>query len=322
MTSDRILIVDGLNAFIRSWTVVPQMDINGNHVGGIVGFIRSLKAIMRDVKPSRVIIAWDGKGGSQKRRSVYAEYKAGRKPRTNREYDFGETPEQSQINLKSQYSKLRHYIDSLGITQIDIDDIEADDVIGYLCCHIWPSIDKVIMSTDRDFLQLVDNHTLVYSPTKKLFYTASVIRETFNVLPENFIYMKALIGDTSDNIKGFKGIGEKTVVKLFPFFSDRQTDANEIIEYAKNNINKNKKYRDIAEGRDVFIGNIQLMQLTTPNISSQSIRKIKYAVDKSLNTPVMSAFKLALLRDGIQITDVDLFQVLEEYRIRSMRGSI
>lgn len=319
MTNKRILIVDGLNIFIRNWAVVPQMDLNGNHVGGIIGFIRSIKAIMRDVRPSKIVVVWDGKGGSQKRRGVYAEYKAGRKPKVNREYDFGETLEQSQNNLREQYLKLRQYLESLKLIQIDIEDIEADDVIGYLCKHVWFDLNKVVMSSDKDFLQLVDQNTLIYSPTKKLFYTSQILHETYGVIPENFIYMKALIGDASDNIKGFNGIGEKTVIKLFPFLGERQSSVEEIIEYAKNNVGVNAKYKAIVDGCGVFITNVQLMQLTVPNISSQSIRAIKYTLEKPKEEPIMSAFKLALLRDGIQITDTDFFPVFEEYHIRSKK---
>lgn len=320
MTKDRILIIDGLNTFIRNWAVVPQMNLNGEHVGGVVGFLRSVKSLIRDAKPTRCIVVWDGKGGSQKRRGIYAEYKAGRKPRVNREYDFGESPEQSHRDLQAQYAKAKAYTELLGITQIEIEGIEADDVIGYLCRSVYQDTDKVVVSTDRDFLQLVDRHTLVYSPTKKLYFTANVVKEIHHVIPENFIYLKALMGDGSDNIKGIKGIGEKTAVKLFPFLAERQSSLEEVVKYAEANLDKNPKYRAVYDQRDVLIGNVGLMQLTTPIISPQSAAAIRYSLRPSETKYMMSEVKLSLLRDGIQLTDSDFFAVFKEYHIRSQNG--
>lgn len=320
MTKDRILIIDGMNTFIRCWAVVPQMSTNGDHVGGIIGFLRSIKANIRDARPTRTIIVWDGKGGSQQRRGVYAEYKAGRKPRVNREYDFGESPEDSKRDMGEQLLRARQYTELLGISQIEIDAIEADDVIAYLCRHLYQDTDKVVVSTDRDFLQLVDRHTLVYSPSRKLYFTAAVVKEKHLVIPENFIYVKALMGDASDNIKGIGGIGEKTAVKLFPFLAERPSSLEEVIEYARTNQDKKPKYKAVYDGREVLNGNVQLMQLTMPIISAQSVAAIRYSLRPTETKFVMSEVMLLLLRDGIQLTDSDFFSTFKEYHVRSKNG--
>ena len=83
--NNSILIIDGMNTFIRNFIVVPSMDTNGEPNGGVIGFLRSLKFLIREFKPSKVVIVWDGEGGSKKRRNIYIDYKSGRKPRTNRE---------------------------------------------------------------------------------------------------------------------------------------------------------------------------------------------------------------------------------------------
>jgi DNA polymerase I len=322
MTSDRILIVDGLNTFLRTWSVVPEMDSNGDPIGGVIGSLRSIKCVMRDACPTKVVVAWDGKGGSQKRRGIFAEYKAGRKPRVNREYSGMESYEESQRNLRTQYLKLREYLSFVGVHQIEIEGTEADDVVGYLCRQVYDLTDKVVVSTDKDFLQLVDSHTIVYSPTMKLYYTAPVVREKWMVLPENFVYLKALMGDPSDNIRGIGGVGPKTAVKLFPFLAERPSSIDEIVEHARANENKNPKYRSIIAGRELLIGNVQLMQLSTPTIGAQSAMAIRHALEKEEAKFVMSELKIAFLRDGIQLKDSDFFQVFNEYRLRSQQQGV
>jgi DNA polymerase-1 len=310
----KILIIDGLNLFIRTWAVVPEMNINGDHVGGLTGFLRTMKIVMRDTKPSLVIVAWDGQGGSTKRRGIYAEYKAGRKPRVNREYEF-DSPADSLKNMNFQQIKLKNYLSLIGVAQIEVEMCEADDIIGYLCRHVFCDTDKVVVSSDKDFLQLIDDHTLIYSSSKKLYFSAELLMKSYGVLPENFIYMKALMGDPSDNIKGIKGIGEKTVVKMFPFVSERQTSLDEIILHATNNITKNAKFEAVVNSKEILIENVKLMQLISPIISSQSIRAIKYALESENTFFKISDFKLCLLKDGIRITDADFFSVIREYQL-------
>lgn len=321
-TSERLLIIDGLNMFIRNWVVVPQMNSNGDPIGGVTGFLRSLKSIMRDVKPTKIIVVWDGEGGASRRRGIYSEYKAGRKPRLNRQHGELESVEASQENMRLQHSKIRQYLDLLGVVQIEISDIEADDVIGFLASQLCSDTDKVVVSSDKDFLQLVDAHTLIYSPTKKIYYTAKVLHEQYGIMAENFIYMKALMGDKSDNIRGIKGVGEKTVMKLFPFLGDTISTLEDIFLYAEKNIKKSPRYKDILDSRALLIENVMLMQLSSPVISGQAVRVIKHALEPSEVKFTLSEFKLSLLRDGIQFTDFDFIPVFNEYKIRSKRGNV
>lgn len=319
MTPNRILIVDGTNFFIRHYVVNPSMNDNGDSVGGVIGFLRGIKNLIKEVRPTQVIVVWDGQNGSLKRRSLYKEYKAGRKPRVNRSYDFGQSPEQSAQDMVAQNARVRRCVDLLGIPQIEVDSIEADDVIGYLC-YVYEKTDKVLVSTDKDFLQLVDTHTLVYSPSKKVYFTASVVKEKHFVIPKNFIYLKALVGDASDNIKGIKGIGEKTVIKLFPFLAEKESSLEEIVAHAQTHMDKNPKMKAVYEGREVLSANVQLMQLSTPIISLQSTASIKHAILPNSVQFVPTEIKITLIRDGIQLTDNDFFQVFKEYHTRAQNG--
>lgn len=319
MGKPRVLIVDGLNTFIRNWAVNPTMDMNGGHVGGMIGCLRSIKNLVRDTKCTKAIVAWDGKGGSRKRRGIYSEYKAGRKPRVNRQLDF-DSIEESQKNLWMQHALTRKYLEMLGVCQIEVEDCEADDVISVLCAFVYDQVQKVIVSTDRDFWQLINADTVVYSPTKKLYYGAGEIKEETGVLSCNYIYIKAISGDSSDNIQGIKNLGPKTVTKFFPFLGEKESSLEEIKAAAQVLVPTGKREKELLkallEQWDVIITNVKLMQLANPIISPQSVRSIRYQVEKDAALVNASAIKLALLRDNIQLTDQDFFMVFNEYRAR------
>jgi len=312
----KILIVDGLNIFIRSFVVVPSMDINGEPIGGLVGFIKSLKAQMREVQPDRVVIAWDGEGGSQRRRGVMADYKEGRKVRLNREYDM-ESPEASRENMQSQLKRLKQFLDLLGCIQIEVNDIEADDVIAFLCKFVYPDVEKVVMTSDRDMLQLVDERTLVYSPTKKIYWTSREMKEKMNVLPVNYIFVKSLMGDASDNVKGLGGIGEKTALKLFPFLSEHESSLEEIKIHVEANVDKSAKYKSILAQWDQLLENYHLMQLSNPIISAQSARTVRISALDQKPGFNFTELRLEFMKHGIQVIDSDLFQVFKLYQLRT-----
>jgi 5'-3' exonuclease len=316
--SEHVLVVDGTNNFLRCFVVVPQLDVNGEHVGGVVGFIRSLKSIVRETKPTRVVVVWDGQGGSRYRRGIFADYKAGRKPRTNRSMDLY-SPEQSQRNMESQKAKAKQYLSVLGILQVEYDNIEADDAIAYLCRFVFSDVDKTIVSTDRDFYQLVDNKTIVYSPTKKLYVTSQYMSESLKILPENYIYAKAILGDGSDNLEGVGGFGPKTMGKLFPVLGERPTNLEELSAIAREKADEVPKLKKFLESLEHLKQNIQLMQLSSPVISTQAGSYIR---SMALGRPEFrfTEMRISLMKDGIQLTDADLFSVFREYEARA-RGA-
>lgn len=312
----RVLIIDGMNLFIRCFVVVPTLDADGKSIGGLTGFLKSMKNMVKDSLPDKIIVAWDGEGGSRRRRGIFSEYKAGRKVRLNREADL-ETQDESFENINSQMTRLKTLLNLLGVIQIEIPDIEADDVIALLSKHILPDEQKVIFTSDRDMLQLVDSNTTVYSPTKKIYWTSTEIREKIGVLPENYIWVKCLMGDGSDNIKGIGGIGEKTAVKLFPFLAERETTLEQIFEFCELNVTKSSKYKSILDQREHLKENVKLMQLSSPVISPQSARIIRLAALEQKPRFVFTEFKLQLIRDGIQVIDSDTLAVFQGYKFRT-----
>ena len=144
------------------------MDPKGNMIGGAVGFLKSLQKSCNDFDADEIIIAWDGQGGSQKRKDMDKGYKAGRKPvRFNRRmFELSDTEQEN--NKAYQHVRLMEYLNEMPIIQLIIDYVEADDIIAYLNGHDkYRDYNKYIISSDRDFFQLVGERTSLYRPIQK-----------------------------------------------------------------------------------------------------------------------------------------------------------
>ena len=167
--NDHILLIDGLNTFIRAFSVNPSLNEDGSHVGGLVGFLKSVRFAVNKFKPTRCIIVFDGKGGSKPRQKIYSQYKAGRKVRSrlNRNVDWATNPQDEHESMKLQIGRLIEYLEHLPLTLLALDKLEADDIISYVTNVTLKESKTTIMSTDKDFLQLVSPRVSLYSPTKK-----------------------------------------------------------------------------------------------------------------------------------------------------------
>lgn len=278
--NSKVLIIDGMNTFIRSWTTNPAMNENGEHVGGVVGSLNSIGFQIRLFNPTRVIVIFDGKGGSQNRRKIYEGYKSDRgnnRFRVNRQYPEMMTEEDESVSLKRQLISLVDILDYLPITTMIFDGIEADDAIAYISTELTKEGDEcVIASTDKDFLQLIDTKTKVYSSTKKKFYDRDVFFEEWGMYPQNFLLFRTLDGDVSDNVPGVKGCGLKTVLKRFPQLKeDRYIDFDEFFKICEENSGKSKIYDDILSNKDIVLRNKQIMSLSEPSISIHDRLKVK-----------------------------------------------
>ena len=240
--NDSVLLIDGLNTFIRVFSAIPTTNEDGVHIGGIVGFLRSIGYTINMVRPTRTIIVFDGKGGSNRRRKIFPQYKMGRKMshRLNRTHDFLTRDEEKKM-MVFQLNRIVEYLECLPLTIINMDNIEADDVIGYCVKHIFKDSKSTIMSTDKDFLQLVDENIRVYSPTKKKMYDEEKVVEEYGISSHNFLLYRMLDGDVSDSIPGIKGVGLKTLLKLFPWLGTSHKYTIEDI--IKSSMTKKKQYR-------------------------------------------------------------------------------
>jgi len=286
--NDKVLIIDGLNTFIRVFSVLPTTNEDGVHVGGIVGFLRSIGYVINMVSPTRVIIVFDGKGGSNRRRKIYPEYKQNRKTkyRVNRTYDFASQEDERQ-NMIMQLQRCVEYLDTLPVTVLSYDNIEADDTIGYLCKQVLTESEIVVMSTDKDFLQLANGRTKIWSPTKKKLYDEDAVFDEFGITAKNYIWYRVLDGDKSDNINGVRGLGLKTIRKKLPFLTENKIcNIDDITDV-------------LPESSDIIKRNYDLMQLQDVNISGSTKTKIIERVNQPINKLVKYKFEKMFLEDKL-----------------------
>ena len=203
----KIVLIDGNNLIFRSYYATAYSGVimrnsKGFPTNALYGFINMMNKIIREDKPEYILVAFDK--GKTFRHSEYDEYKAGR----------SDTPDE----LKQQFPVAKDVLNTMGIKYFEIDNYEADDIIGTLSsmAHIDPDFDCEIVSSDKDLLQLIEDDVVVRSPKNNdyIIYDRNTFKDTYEVEPIRMIDLKALMGDTSDNIPGVAGIGEKTAIKL------------------------------------------------------------------------------------------------------------
>jgi 5'-3' exonuclease len=283
--NSKILILDGLNNYIRNWVTSVEMNADGKHVGGITGFLKSLGLAIRMLEPTRVIIIFDGNGGSKRRRKIYPEYKAtrGHGVKLNRKYNWSSDSEEDEQKI-AQLKRLVAYLKLLPITIMIYDNIEADDAIGEVVKLCEDKSKIYIMSTDKDFYQLITDNVNIWHPIHKKMLDKKWIMEKYGVDTKNVLIQKALIGDTGDNIPGIDGFGIKTINKHFPILAeDRKISIEEFKEYVKELSNTKKPPKVILtllEQWDKFLLNIRLMTLSEANVSYGT----KVSIEETLNT--------------------------------------
>jgi len=242
--NSRVLIVDSLNTFLRNFVAVHHLNPSGAHIGGLGGFLKSIGAAIRDIEPTRVVLVFDGHGGSTNKRYLYPEYKANRHITKISNWDAFDNQEEESEAITNQIIRLVDYLKCLPVDIIAIDKIEADDVIGYLATRFPEKV--TILSTDQDYIQLVSENISVYSPIKKTVYNPAQVIKEYGITPQNFLVSKVILGDKGDNVPGVKGIGAKTLIKLFPQLGkEEKFRLLVLLEHAKQNIEKSKHYGDI-----------------------------------------------------------------------------
>ena len=264
--NSHVLLVDSLNTFLRSFVAIHHINPSGAHIGGLVGYLKSVGSVIKHLEPTRVVLVFDGQGGSTNKRYLYPEYKANRHITKITNWEAFETQEEESEAITAQIIRLVDYLKCLPVDLISIDKIEADDVIGYLATRFPEKV--TILSTDQDYIQLVSDKVSVFSPVKKTIYYPETVMKEYGIPPHNFLTHKVVVGDKGDNVPGVRGIGLKTLVKLFPEIkSDDVIGLKEILTKAAT---LPGKYTDIYNYRKQLAINEQLMNLTDPNIPEQN----------------------------------------------------
>ena len=323
--NDRVLVIDGLNTFIRAFAVNPAINDDGLHIGGMMGFLKSIRYTCDILKPSRCVIVFDGKDGSKRRSKIYPEYKATRKikKRLNRNVDWGTAPQDEQESMKQQMGRLIEYLEQLPLTLVCIDGIEADDTIAYISQQLLTDSDIFIMSTDKDFLQLVDDRVKVWSPTKKKLYTKDEVFDEYGIPANNILTYRILDGDKSDNITGIRGCGIKSIIKYIqPITEDKDFSVIDLLDYVeKSSDNKIKLLDTIQNSRNLVKRNYLLMQLQKVDIPNHTKMKIQGAINGDVPQLIKYRFQTMFLKDKLstQIKNLDTW-LMEFTRLDRFRG--
>ncbi len=298
----RVLVIDALNMYFRAYIVDPSLSANGQPIGGLKGFLKSLQKLMRDTNPDKVVICWDGPGGSQKRKSMVKSYKDGRKPiRLNR--SIRNLSESEEVENKIwQQTRLVEYLNSTPIIQLMFEAIEADDIISAVVQHHTLSgWQKVIVSTDQDFYQLCDDETVIFRPVQKEILNKKRVIEKYGIHPTNFALARAIAGDKSDNLSGVDGVGLPTVSKRLPFLTEEKTSTlDQVLGYCEEKQEEStlKAYTNIVEQFDRVRLNYKMMQLYTPSISVQTRQKIDYSLDNFEYELNKTEIRKMMIQDG------------------------
>lgn len=318
--NDHVLLIDGLNTFIRAFSVNPSLNEDGSHVGGLVGFLKSVRFTINKFKPTRCVVVFDGKGGSKPRQKIYSQYKAGRKVRSrlNRNVDWATNPQDEHESMKLQIGRLIEYLEHLPLTILALDRLEADDIISYVTNVTLKDSKTTIMSTDKDFLQLVSPRVQLYSPTKKITYDEELVKKEFGIYPQNMLTCRVIDGDKSDGIPGVRGIGIKTLIKEFPELTQNEKfDIKRLLDSASSKTTKASKL--ISNNEYIVKRNYLLMQLQDPDISNHTKLKITDAVNSMTPQLIKYKFQRLFVEDKLwgQIPNFDNwvteFMILDRY---------
>ena len=212
--ADKFLVIDGSSLIHRAFFALPPlMTKQGLHTGAVYGLCNMLLKLLGDLQPTYMAVAFD-KSRKTFRTELYEDYKGQRKP----------TPSE----LSEQFPLAMKVLDTMGIPTLELDNYEADDIIGTFAVHAPEDVEVIIVTGDRDELQLVDTRTKVYYTKRgisdiQIFDEAEFAANYEGLVPKQLIELKGLMGDASDNIPGVPGVGPKTALKLIKEYGDVET---------------------------------------------------------------------------------------------------
>ena len=298
---ERILIIDGLNLFLRNFAVLNYINTDGAHIGGLGGFLRSLGSLVKQLKPTSIYIVFDGVGSSINRKNLLPEYKSGRNVlRVNKTaFNSAEGENESKTN---QITHLIHYLQCLPIKILLLDGVEADDIIAFLSKEL--TINKknktFIVSADNDFLQLVDENITMYRSVEKEFVTPKVVKEKYGVHPFNFLLYKTLMGDSSDKVGGVKGLGKGKFEKLFPeVLGDEKLTLDNVYSICAERFKDHVIYCRALENFDNLKKAYKIMDLSNPMLDEQEKEYILNQIKEHSYELDIPAFTKFYHQDGL-----------------------
>ena len=305
------MIVDAYNQFIRGYIVDPSKNPNGSPIGGMRTFINIVNKLTREIKPDLMVLVWDGKGGSKKRRSMNKDYKGGRKPPRTNWSQVGMDQEDIVDNKVWQQMRVIEYFNQTPVVQFMEPLVEADDVISYIKGNaMFSDWQKVIVSADKDFIQLLDDKTILHRPIQKEYLNKKSVVEKFKIHPVNFALARAIVGDSSDNLPGVPRVGLETVSKRFSFLKHEKTYyLSDVIEECEKPENKQKVFENIKQNKELIKNNYEIMQLSSPMLSIQAKQGVDNTFEQYQPHYNQTEMRKLMIQDGVlTVNTTDLEQ--------------
>ena len=314
------IYIDGLNVFMRHFAANPSRSINGRLCGGIVGMLKNIQTLTERFNPCKVIVVWEG-GGSLRRRNIDPNYKSGRRPvKLNRSELMGDIPDTVE-NRDYQLKTLIKILYKTPVTQIYVNDCEADDIISYLCKTKNNLIEKIIVTSDKDYYQLINDNIKIWAPNRKILIDEQYVKSKWNIPPHNFCLARCFTGDQSDGIKGVKGAGFKVMTKRFPELSTcNSISINDIINMSNDKIKNGSKLKllnEIVNNKSNIEKNWKLMYLDSAMVSADQVKSINFQYDnKEEKLNKMDLLKI-MNREGLNMFDIHSFFLTLKVNIRT-----
>jgi 5'-3' exonuclease len=284
----RTLLVDSSYLLQRSFHGAKDTySTKFGHIGGLYQFFTTIRKLIKEHKINKVVLVWDGEGGGIMRHRIDREYKANRKNKewyrkielTAAEIRREREKEESILH---QRVRIHEYAEELYLRQIEVDDVEADDLIAQYCIHYNNKEEIFLYSNDRDFAQLLDlNITIIFpnidQPVTKINYMMY-----FDHHYSNALILKIICGDVSDNIKGIEGIKETTLLKHFPELKYKHLTVREICKKAdeinQQRIAEKKKplkvFENLLSSIERLKMNFELTNLRQPMLTEAAIEEL------------------------------------------------
>jgi DNA polymerase-1 len=272
--------------------------------------------LTRTIDPTRVICVFDGQGSSVNRKNMNPEYKANRNINRITNWEIFEDRADEYASMTMQMHRLVEYLQCLPTTLISIDKVEADDIISYLAQQFAARGKKVtIVSSDKDYLQIVNENIEVYSPIKKKTYGKKEVLEELGVTPENYLIMKSLLGDDSDNLSGIKGLGPKTLLKEFPaLVGQKEVMLEDIYKICEEKLQTKKIFANIIYDWDKVKLNHEMMNLSTPRLSEEEILHILDKMREPIPSLQVQPFLRMIDMDSIEALNKNVEGWIEVFR--------
>ena len=345
------LVIDG-NNLLKISLVDKTMNSKGEEYGAVMSFLRILGGILNKKDFNYCMVCWDGIGSGVLRWKLYEDYKANRRKNyflhdpNMSEYDRKLLEYQSKViayskakrGIKEDKSEeetferektlIKSILEELCIRQYEYENTEGDDIIAYYTKHKKENEKVVVVSSDKDLTQLISDTVIIYNPRLRDFVTKDNSVEKIGITHENVVLEKILCGDASDNIKGVKGMGETTLLKLFPNLKTEKSDLRAVIERSKELLGKRREEKkkplksleniingvtDGCQGNKLYEINKAIIDLSEPLLTDEAKRELDnemYGIMDTSDRDIKNVYKI--------INEANLTELMNENKFSNI----